>query len=225
MSIPVIPELSKNQQLWVGMVHSCACPWAAVRGRQAVVAPQSCQHHRRPATSIDQVSRDTKVPPPPLLLHMGLSERGDTVFPHFWVFFSWKHRFCASNAVENVVCGGRKGPYVCQGVGVAVIPCALVLRGGCCFVVSCSEGGGLAYVCNACSVARAARYHGPVPTRQPPASAPLPLEPQPMARVGAGGDVVAGSYRAGRGFRLSSSQGRGLLQAPPECARHCAELS
>ena len=76
--------------------------------------------------------------------HGTAGERGGPVFPHFRVCFSGtigfvvpiqRRRWCVA-----LVRGCRKGLCGRQSVGVAVIPCAHVLRGGCCFVWSCSEG-------------------------------------------------------------------------------------
>ena len=99
------------------------------------------------------------IPPPPFVRTRGLSKHGDPVFPHFRVFFG-NHRFCGSNPIENVVCSVvQAAGRVYVGVGVAVIPCALVSWGVCWavghpFVVM--KGKGLAYVCSVCSVVRAA---------------------------------------------------------------------
>ena len=79
------------------------------------------------------------------------------------------------------LCRPQEGSkYWCQSVGVAVIPCARVLRGVCWpvghpFVVM--KGWGVACACNMCSVVRAARYQGLVHTRRPRVSALVPPEP------------------------------------------------
>ena len=54
----------------------------------------------------------------------GLSKHGDPVFPHRFL------RFLSNRESGLQLCaGGRKGPWGCQRIGVAAIPCALVLCG------------------------------------------------------------------------------------------------
>ena len=71
---------------------------------------------------------------PPLVLTPACPKHSDPVFPHFWAFFGrFYHRYCGSNAIENVVCSSVQAAgicqYGCQSVGV--IPCALVVWGVC----------------------------------------------------------------------------------------------
>ena len=91
--------------------------------------------------------------------------------------------FCGSNPIENVVCSRvRAAGRADMGVKVWVWLSFHVLlwSGACvlgCGTPLCCHEGGVAYVCNVCSVVRAAQEHGLVQTRR--VSAFLPPEPEP----------------------------------------------
>ena len=79
-------------------------------------------------------------------------------------------RFDQTFGTAAVLAQGGGGTFMCSGV----LGCVLA-----CWAPFCNhEGVGLPYVCNACSVVRAARFHGPVLTRRPCVSALLPPEPE-----------------------------------------------
>ena len=104
--------------------------------------------------------------PPPSCPNTGLSEHGDPVSPHFWVFLEASVlRFPCNRECGLALCGLQDGwvwvaARWCTAMCFCVLVCAPVH-----WTPFCShEGVGLAEVCNACSVGRAAQYHGPVQT-------------------------------------------------------------
>ena len=94
---------------------------------------------------------------------MGLSKHSDPVLPHLEPFLELFFELLRLFAIPTqqrmwlvALCRLREGSIwvaKCNSVCSCVLGCMLA----CCFVLSCFEGWGWLYVCNMCSVVRAAQ--------------------------------------------------------------------